>query len=64
MIAFVEDPGDRIDAATLPKFRNENRCPQCRRLGDVWVMYCPSCKRIAGQHFHRECPCGARWDEQ
>lgn len=54
---------DAIDAATLPPFRNYARCPQCRRGPGVWVFYCPSCAKILGPHFHRECPCGATWEE-
>ena len=64
-IEIREDyPPDRIDAATLPEFRNETRCAACNRLWGVWVLYCPGCTTIVGAHFHRRCPCGARWDER
>ena len=65
-IKLVEDyAADRIDSATLPPFSNTSRCPRCRvtRWG-TWVIYCPGCARIVGPHFHRECPCGEKWDER
>jgi hypothetical protein len=59
-----EYDADRIDAATLPPFRNGVRCPTCRRVWAIRVHYCPGCPKIAGAHFHRLCPCGAMWDER
>lgn len=65
MIGITESTdSSRIDAATLPPFRNENQCARCNRLWGVWLFYCPGCQKIAGNHYHRECPCGAKWDER
>jgi hypothetical protein len=58
------DDGSRLDAATLPPFLNETRCALCRRLEGVRVHYCPGCRKIIGQHYHRLFPCGATWDER
>ena len=57
------DP-DQIDAATLPEFSSETRCARCKRLWGVRVHYCPGCPKIRGTQYHRECPCGATWDER
>ncbi len=63
-VSVVDVSPDSIDAATLPKFTNENRCARCDRFWGLRIRYCPSCSRIRGQHFHRFCPCGATWEER
>lgn len=46
----IRESGDanRIDAATLPPFRNETRCARCRRLWGVrapsWEDACAHCE--------------------
>ena len=58
------DP-DRIDAATLPKFRNFSSCPTCKRFKPGGLLrYCPGCDRIRGPHFHQHYACGATWAER
>src|SRR4051794_17228457 len=42
---------DRIDAGTLPEFKNGSRCARCGRNWLVRVHYCPGCPKIAGTHF-------------
>ena len=52
MVACVDyDEAERIDAATLPPFRNGSRCPACRH-DRARVCYSPGSAAIRGPHFN------------
>ena len=52
-------PNQRGDAAAL---REPDSARTCRRLQPIRVHDCPGCADVDGHHFHRLCPCGARWE--
>jgi hypothetical protein len=56
------DKTKRIDAATLPTFSNESRCPSCNQKRARVLR--PGSRRIRGPHFRRACACGAEWCER
>ena len=63
MIGFDEKQTDRTPASALPAFDNDSTCDACGNGRLIRIHYDPGCREVAGPHFHRLCPCGARWAE-
>ena len=65
MIATTGPIPGAPSARSLPRlFSNHTRCASCRRTSEIRVHYCPGCREVSGEHFHRWCRCGATWAER